>query len=63
MKLFFNLRTILLSVLFLTGCITIPEIIPIDVNSNKINESNYMKTPCIWDGATVKKKPKVSNIQ
>jgi len=31
-------------------------------NSNKVNETNYMKTPCILDGATVKKKPKVINV-
>lgn len=54
---------ILFSVVFLTGCITLPEVIPTATNPNKINESNYMKTPCLWDGAIVKKKPKVSNIQ
>lgn len=54
---------ILFSVVFLSGCITLPEIIPVDVNANKINESNYMNTPCFVSGATVKKKPKVSNIQ
>ena len=31
-------------------------------NSNKINESNYMKTPCVWDGTIVEKKPKVNNL-
>ena len=53
---------ILILVVFLTGCITLPEVIPSAINPNKINESNYMKTPCVWDGATVKKKPKVKNI-
>ena len=55
-------KLFLIPILFLTGCITLPEIVPSTIRPNKINESNYMKTPCIWDGATVKKKPKVLNI-
>jgi len=46
----------------LTGCITIHDILPPFDNPDKINETNYMKTPCIWDGAIVKKKPKVINV-
>lgn len=57
------MKIFLIPMLFLTGCITLPEAVPTAINPNKINESNYMQTPCIWDGATVKKKPKVKNIQ
>lgn len=47
---------------FITGCISTHSLIlPLDVPS-KVNESNYMKTPCFVDGAVVKKKPKVNNI-
>lgn len=48
---------------FLTGCITLPESISTLSNPHKINESNYMKTPCLLDGTVVKKKPKVKNIE
>ena len=56
------MKLFLIPILFLTGCITLPEVVPTVINPNKINESNYMKTPCILDGAIVKKKPKVKNI-
>ena len=56
------MKTILLFPLLLTGCITLQDIVPPFDNPDKVNETNYMQTPCILDGAIVKKKPKVSNI-
>ena len=56
------MKAILLFSFLLTGCVTIRDIVPSFDNSNKVNETNYMKTPCVLDGATVKKKPKVKNI-
>ena len=56
------MKVFLLFPLLITGCLTIPDVVPAFDNPNKINESNYMKTPCIVDGAVVKKKPKVNNI-
>lgn len=56
------MKTFLLTSVLLTGCITVRDIVPSFNAPNKINETNYMKTPCIWDGTVVKKKPKVSNI-
>lgn len=57
------MKLFLIPILFLSGCITLPEVVPSAINSNKITESNYMQTPCFWDGATVKKKPKFPNTQ
>lgn len=57
------MKTIIFLTLFLSGCTILPEVMPTSINANKINETNYMKTPCVLDGVTVKKKPKVSNIQ
>lgn len=56
------MKALLLISIFLTGCITVQDIVPPFDNPNKVNETNYMKTPCIWDGAIVKKKPKVINV-
>lgn len=56
------MKTLLFLPMFVTGCITIQDMVPLFNNHNKINETNYMKTPCILDGATVKKKPKVTNV-
>jgi hypothetical protein len=56
------MKTLLLLPILLTSCITIQDIVPSFDNPNKINETNYMKTPCILDGVTVKKKPKVINV-
>lgn len=56
-----RLLTIVLSLLG-CGCITIKDIPPSFDKPYKVNETNYMKTPCILDGSIVKKKPKVNNI-
>lgn len=56
------MKALLLIPILLTGCITVQDIVPPFDNPYKINETNYMKTPCIWDGAIVKKKPKVINV-
>ena len=56
------MKVILLFSFLLTGCATIRDIVPSFDVSDKVNENNYMKTPCIWDGAVVKKKPKVNNV-
>lgn len=56
------MKVYLLIPILLTGCITVKDIAPPFDNPYKINENNYMKTPCLWDGTTVNKKPKVYNI-
>jgi len=56
------MKNVLLVSIFLTGCVTIKDIVPPFDNPYKVNETNYMKTPCVVDGATVKKKPKVEGI-
>lgn len=56
------MKALLLIPILLTGCITVQDIVPPFDNPNKVNEQNYMQTPCIWDGTIVKKKPKVNNI-
>lgn len=56
------MKTLLLLPIFVAGCITMQDIVPPFDNHNKVNEINYMNTPCILDGATVKKKPKVINV-
>lgn len=56
------MKTIFLLPLLLTSCITLRDIVSPFDNLDKVNETNYMQTPCIWDGTTVKKKPTVSNI-
>lgn len=54
-------KIILLGLLFTAGCVTrdgyLPPIKP------SVNETNYMKMPCLIDGSIVKKKPKVINIK
>jgi starvation-inducible outer membrane lipoprotein len=54
--------TIALLTLPLVGCTTLPEYLSAINFTNKVDESNYMSTPCVWDGATVKKKPKIKNV-
>lgn len=56
------MKLFLLISMLLTDCMTVQDIIPPFDTPNKINETNYMKTPCIWDGAIVKKRPKVNNV-
>lgn len=53
------MKTLLVFPLLLTSCTVLPDISLVD---SKVNESNYMKTPCVIDGQTVKKKPKVINV-
>lgn len=55
-------ETLIILSIFLSGCITVQDIVPPFDNPDKVNELNYMNTPCIWDGVKVKKKPKVNNI-
>lgn len=53
-----KILALLIAVKLLTGCVTIFELVPPFDNPDKINESNYYRTPCFLDGAVVKKKPK-----
>ena len=57
------MKVLIILPLLLTGCLTLPDYLPPFDSPNKVNETNYMSTPCIWDGAVVKKKPKVNNVQ
>lgn len=53
---------ILIFALQITGCTILPKIDFSNDRYDKINELNYMKTPCFLDGIVLKKKPKVVNI-
>lgn len=55
---------LIFSLPFILGCSNSPHngLLKQFLPTKKITESNYMKTPCIWDGATVKKTPKVPNV-
>ena len=44
------MKIVILS-LFLTGCTTLTD----KIVKPTINENNYWKTPCIWDGTVLKK--------
>ena len=58
------MKSVLLAVPLLTGCVVLADKgVPSFNNPYKINESNYLKTPCLVDGAIVKKKPKIINAQ
>lgn len=58
------MKIIILLSLIICGCETIMPgnyNLPF-YNLNKIDETNYMETPCLVDGTIVKKKPKVINV-
>jgi hypothetical protein len=49
----------LIAINFLSGCALMMEC-ELRINSREINEKEYWKTPCTWDGTVMKKEPKLT---
>ena len=46
----------LIAINFLSGCAVMMEC-ELRISSREINENEYWKSPCTWDGTVMKKKP------
>jgi hypothetical protein len=46
----------LIAINFLSGCAVVMEC-ELRISSHEINENEYWKSPCTWDGTVMKKKP------
>jgi hypothetical protein len=49
----------LIAINFLSGCAVMMEC-ELRISSPEINEREYWKTPCTWDGTVMKKEPKLT---
>jgi hypothetical protein len=49
----------LIAINFLSGCALMMEC-ELRISSREINEKEYWKTPCTWDGTVMKKEPKLT---
>jgi hypothetical protein len=49
----------LIALNFLCGCAA-SMAWELRINSHEINEREYWKTPCTWDGTVMKKEPKLT---
>ena len=49
----------LIAINFLSGCAITAEL-DMRISSGEINEREYWKTPCTWDGTVMKKEPKTT---
>jgi uncharacterized protein YceK len=58
MKYFFILINLIV-LNFLSGCAVITEL-DMRISSREINEEEYWKMPCIWDGTVMKKEPNLT---
>ena len=49
----------LIAINFLSGCALMMEC-ELRMGSREINEKEYWKTPCTWDGTVIKREPQLT---